>query len=102
MARIQLFNIVDILFKEERMFNLKPIQFIKMLFSVAIILHTVEMIFSFGMICAGLFLSWLFYFNGGEYVAIMVMGSLSLIAGGTFAYRGLLGILKGGKVNGAY
>ncbi|MBH0017908.1 hypothetical protein [Pseudoalteromonas sp. NGC95] len=73
------------------MFNLKPIQLIKMLFSFAVILHTIEMIFSLAMITAGSFLLWLFYFNDYEYVAMMLMGGLSLAAGGTFAYRGVCG-----------
>ncbi|MBH0017901.1 hypothetical protein [Pseudoalteromonas sp. NGC95] len=71
------------------MFNLKPIQLISMLFSFAVILHTIEMIFSLVMITAGSFLLWLFYFNDYDYVVMMLMGVLSLAAGSTFAYRGI-------------
>lgn len=84
------------------MLKSNSVQFIKMLFSAVVILHTIEVIFSIAMIVAGLFLSWLFYFNGSEYVALLVMGTLSIIAGATFAYRGLFGIIKMGNVNSVY
>lgn len=76
------------------MFNLRPIQLIKLLFSVAMALHAIEFVFSLALVAGGVFMVWVYYFTGGQYIIPLNLGVLALLMGSCFAYRCYCGVVK--------